>query len=294
MRSLIAALLVPLLGLPAQQPGPLQLEQFVADSTAFHVNAVLILGATEAILVDGQYYLPDAQRVADRIAASGRRLKAIVLTHPDHDHFAGAAAIVERFPGTPMYMTRAGLESYRATAQRDFLQDRSRRPATFADSIVMPQELPSNQLTVDGQAVEIIPDLQGDVHAAVNSIVWIPSLRAVIASDVVFNQVHPWLAVSTPETRQAWRQSLERIRSLRPRTVIAGHKPSATASDNPAVIDAMERYLTDFEATRLASADVAAMVATLRTKYPDWKVTMLLRASANRTFNQGRSAGGAP
>lgn len=294
MRLLIPTLLLPLLALPAQQPQPLQLEQFVADSTAFHVNAVLILGAREAILVDGQYYLPDAQRVADRIAASGRKLKAIVLTHPDHDHYAGTAAIAERFPGTPVYMTRAGLESYRATAQRDFQQDRSRRPATFPDSIVTPQELPSNQLTVDGHAVEIIPDLQGDVLAAVNSIVWIPSLRTVIASDVVFNGIHPWLAVSTPETRQGWRQSLERIRSLRPTAVIAGHKPSATASDDPRVVDAMEQYLTDFDATRLASADVAAMVAAMRTRYPEWKVQILLRASASRTFNQGRTPGGSP
>jgi glyoxylase-like metal-dependent hydrolase (beta-lactamase superfamily II) len=294
MRLLTAALLLPLLDLPAQQSRPLQIEQFVADSTAFHVNAVLLLGPTEAILVDGQYYLPDAVRVADRIAASGRKLKAIFLTHPDHDHFAGIAAIVERFPGTPVYMTRAGLESYRVTAQRDFQQDKSRRPTTFPDSIVTPQELPSLQLTIDGIPIEILPDLQGDVLAPLNSVVWIPSLRTVIASDVVFNGVHPWLAVSTPESRQAWRGSLERIRSLRPTTVIAGHKPAASASDDPAVLDAMERYLTDFDATRLASADMTAMVAAMRAKYADWKVTMLLRASANRTFNQGRSAGGAP
>ena len=73
-------------------------------------------GPKEALLFDTQYHLADARRLADRIAASGKHLKAIILSHPDHDHFAGAAAIVERFPGTPVYMTAKALEEYKRTA----------------------------------------------------------------------------------------------------------------------------------------------------------------------------------
>jgi glyoxylase-like metal-dependent hydrolase (beta-lactamase superfamily II) len=141
-------------------------------------------------------------------------------------------------------------------------------------------------LSVDGETIEVIPDLQGDVLAPVNSMVWIPSLRTVITGDIVFNRVHPWLAVSTPATRQAWRQSLQRIRDLRPAVVIAGHKPGPSAGDDPAIVDAMEQYLLDFETARAASADVPAMVAAVRDKYGDWAVGGLLRYSAAQTFKQ--------
>ncbi|MGH7620213.1 MAG: MBL fold metallo-hydrolase, partial [Gemmatimonadaceae bacterium] len=81
----------------------LRLEEVGSDSTSFDVVATMIVGPTEVLLFDSQYHLADAKRLADRIAATHKHLKAIFISHPDHDHFAGAAVIVERFPGTPVY-----------------------------------------------------------------------------------------------------------------------------------------------------------------------------------------------
>lgn len=286
MKSFRAVLLFALATPLSAQTSKLRIQQYVADSTGFDVNAVLIVGPTEAFLVDGQYHLQDARRVADGIAASGKKLKAIFITHPDHDHYAGTAAIVERFPGTPVYMTAAALAEFRNTAAPGFQGEKSRRPETLPDSLITPRELPGTRLTVDGETVEIIPDLQGDVLAPTNSIVWIPSLKTVIAGDVVFNGVHPWLAASNATTRQAWHRSLQRIRDLHPTTVIAGHKPSGEASDGPAVVEAMDRYLADFDASRAASADANAMVAAMKEKYAGWVVGNLLRYSAMQSFRQ--------
>lgn len=260
--------------------------QYVADSTAFDVNAVLIVGPTEALLIDGQYHLQDARRVADGIAATGKRLKAVFITHPDHDHYAGAAAIIERFPGTPVYLTAAGLAEFNSTARENFQREKSRAPERLPDSLVTPQQLPTTRLTVDGETVEIIPDLQGDVLAPTNSIVWIPSLKTVIAGDVVFNGVHPWFGASNATTRQAWHQSLQRITGLHPSVVIAGHKPTADASDAPGVVQAMDRYLTDFDAARASSADAKAMFETMHQKYGTWVVEGLLRFSVMTAFRQ--------
>src|SRR5690349_3592750 len=104
----------------------LRVEQVGADSSSFNVVASLIIGPTEAILWNAQYHLADARRLADRIAASGKKLKAVIISHPDHDHFAGAATIVERFPGTPVYMTAKALEQYKRTAARDFGGEKTR------------------------------------------------------------------------------------------------------------------------------------------------------------------------
>jgi hypothetical protein len=69
--------------IPASAPAPrLHLEQVLADSTSYDVNAILVVGPHEALLWDAQYHLPDARRLADRTAATGKHLKAIVISHP--------------------------------------------------------------------------------------------------------------------------------------------------------------------------------------------------------------------
>src|SRR6478672_9445527 len=60
----------------------LQIEEVGADSTAFDVVATIVMGPREALLWDTQYHLADARRLADRIAASGRHLTAIIISHP--------------------------------------------------------------------------------------------------------------------------------------------------------------------------------------------------------------------
>jgi glyoxylase-like metal-dependent hydrolase (beta-lactamase superfamily II) len=119
-----------------------------------------------------------------------------------------------------------------------------------------------------------------------NSFVWIPSLKTVITGDIVFNQVHPWLAASDVESRARWHQSIAHIVALHPNVVIAGHK-SPGATDSPAALHAMDQYLTDFDAARSSSTDAKAMVATIEAKYPGWTVPLLLNYSAQRAISGG-------
>jgi len=269
----------------------LQIEEVGADSTAFDVVATIVMGPKEALLWDTQYHLADARRLADRIAASGRHLRAIVISHPDHDHFAGAAAIVERFPGTPVYMTAKALEEYKRTAPPAFRNEKSRAPQMLPDSIVTPQPLPSMQLTVDGEKIEVIPDLTGDVITGVNSVLWIPSISTLLASDVIFNGVHAWLGSSDTTSRAAWRASIKRIAALHPKVVVAGHKRDVSAPDTPDVLDAMDRYLADFDSLRKTSSDAPALYEAMKAKYPDYAVPNLLRYASMVAFRGAKPPG---
>jgi hypothetical protein len=83
-----------------------------------------------------------------------------------------------------------------------------------------------------------------------STVINVPSIAAVVAGDVVYNQVH-MLTVETDErSRQAWMHSLDRIAALQPRIVVAGHK-RVNAPDTPDNIGASKRYLADF--TRIAA-----------------------------------------
>jgi glyoxylase-like metal-dependent hydrolase (beta-lactamase superfamily II) len=278
-----AGILAAGLGLaPGARPphrAPLRLEEVGADSTAFDVTATLVIGPTEVLLWDAQYHVSDAKRLADRVAATGKHLKAIVISHPDHDHYFGAAVLVERFPGTPVYLTPAALEEYQRTAAGALAAEKPRAKAEAPDSIVTARALPSNRLTVDGETVEVIPDLAGDVLRATNSVLWIPSLGTVLAADLAFNGVHPWLGSSDEASRAAWRQSLQRVAKLHPKAVVAGHKRDVSAPDSPDVLTFMDRYLADFDSLRKVSTTADAFFAAVRQKYPDLAVAGLARYS---------------
>jgi glyoxylase-like metal-dependent hydrolase (beta-lactamase superfamily II) len=265
------------------RPAPLRLIQFTTGDLSVNVGSTVLLGPTEAIVVDCLAFAPDAAQEADSIAKLGAHLKAIYITHADIDHYIGCAKFVERFPGTPVYLTPKALERFKATSATAY--DLTRKAigtrGTFPDSLVTVRPLPSNTLTVDGAKVMIHPDEQGDDIDSQNSFIWIPSLRAVLADDIVFNKIHPFLAAATTETaHQRWHQSLHRIAALHPLVVIASHKKSLDTPDTPDIVDAMDRYLTEFDAVRKTARDTAEFSGAMRQKYPDWGGNRLLRQSA--------------
>jgi glyoxylase-like metal-dependent hydrolase (beta-lactamase superfamily II) len=286
--TLAAALVLPVTRDSGAAPAkpPLRLIEVLADTTAYNVNSTLIVGPTEALLVDAQFHASDARRLADRIAATGTHLKAIFITHPDEDHYLGTAVIEERFPGTPVYMTAAAIEEFKAKAPKYLAAVKAQMPTEAPDSLVTPQPVPSTNLTVDGEAIEIVPDQQGDVLRPTNSFLWIPSLHAVVAGDIVFNGIHAWLGSSSPDARVAWHHAIARIAALHPVIVVAGHKSSADLPDSPDVLRRMDQYLTDFDAARSASPDAAGLVAAMIAKYPSYPERGLLGYSAQMAYKQ--------
>lgn len=270
----------------AQAPSRLHIEQYVADSVSFNVVSALIVGPTEVMLIDAQMRMSDGRRVADMIAATGKKLTAIFVTHPDEDHTLGAQAIVSRFPGTPLFMTQAGVTDFARTAPRFLRQVRADLGADAPDSVITPRPIPSTRFTVDGETVEIIPDLQGDVLARTNSVVFVPSLRTVIAGDMVFAGVHLFLGNSTEATRTEWARGVERIAALQATVLIPGHKPVVSYPDSPAALEFMGTYLRDFEAARQKATNGPELYAAMQAKYPTLGMPSLLRMSAGSAFRR--------
>jgi glyoxylase-like metal-dependent hydrolase (beta-lactamase superfamily II) len=268
----------------AAPPETLHLDVFTGNDDSWGVTSTLIYGKSEVILVDSQFRISQAKKLADQVAGTGRRLKAIIITHPDFDHYIGTAVLHERFPDTPIYMTAAALEEFKRTSGENLAGQKKSAPSETPDSLPTPEVLPTTIFTVDGETVEVIKDFQGDVLKTMNSFLWIPSLRAVVAGDVVFNGVHPWLADSTTESRRAWHDSLQLIATLQPRVVVAGHKKNAGVPDSPRAVAFMEKYLDDFESARKAASSADQLVAAMKQKYPDWAQEKFLGHAAKAAF----------
>jgi hypothetical protein len=93
-------------------------------------------------------------------------------------------------------------------------------------------------------------------------------------------------SASSEASRAAWHQSLDRLASFQPDILVAGHKRSADAADTPASLKFMRDYLDEFELARRSAPNVQAMIDSVRAKYPDLHVPMLLAYSARMTFGK--------
>jgi hypothetical protein len=114
--------------------------------------------------------------------------------------------------------------------------------------------------------------------------VWIPSLRALIAGDLAFDEVHLWLDKSDEKKRAAWRAAMDEFQKLDPAIVVAGHKRVADAPDSPAVLARTRGYLETFDRLRAANGDEKEFIEAMKQAYPDWAQSIFLQIAAKSVY----------
>ena len=77
----------------------------------------------------------------------------------------------------------------------------------------------------------------------------------VVAGDAAYNGVHQLLAETNRQKRREWIATLDKVESLKPRAVIAGHKRPGN-EDSPRIIEETRQYIRDFD--RLAETTKTA------------------------------------
>ena len=209
------------------------------------MTSTLILGATEAVLVDPQFTVDQAHQVVEWVKAAGRSLSSIYVTHWHGDHWLAAPIVLAAFPGATLLATRGTIAKMtdRAAVNRDGLWDRL-FPGQIPTGPVPVEEIPVEGIALDGErllAVEV-----GHSDTDDTTVLWAPSLRLVVAGDVVYHGVHQYLAESGNGGRDAWRRALDRVEELDPASVVCGHHDPARG-DEPGAIAATRQYLDDVD-----------------------------------------------
>src|SRR6266516_2452776 len=100
----------------------LQVETFTADPAAFAVTSTLVSGEHDAVLIDAQFALPEAERIAAAITASGKRLTTIYISHWHPDHYFGLPAILAAHPDARVVARPETVDQIRATAAEKVAQ----------------------------------------------------------------------------------------------------------------------------------------------------------------------------
>ncbi|MEU3795220.1 MBL fold metallo-hydrolase [Streptomyces fructofermentans] len=210
----------------------------------------LILGESDAVLVDPPLTREQVQRIGDWIEGQGRRLIHIYATHGHGDHWFGTGMLMRRFPDAVPYATAGTIRLMRKQAggrERTWDAD---FPGLIPESPVVYQVIPEEGLKVDGHrmaAVEV-----GHTDTDDTTVLHVPSIGLVVAGDAAYNGVHQFLRESAGGGIDRWLTGLDIVDSLRPRTVVAGHK-NRELPDDPVILQQTRDYLLD--AQRLLASE---------------------------------------
>jgi glyoxylase-like metal-dependent hydrolase (beta-lactamase superfamily II) len=265
----------------AAPPPRLTATVYTASPAGFLVNSTLVAGDKDAILIDAQFDLADAHRLVAMILESKKNLTTVYVTHFHPDHYFGLAAIQQAFPRAKLVALPAAVEEIKQTWQGKVKQWGALYGGLVPSEPVLPVALQGTQLTLEGQTLEIHGGVQGDAQD--NSYVWIPSIRTVVAGDIVYRGVHAWTAETNPTQRRAWRKTLDELAALSPATVIAGHK-DPKYKDDVAGIDATRAYLDAFDAAVASSKTAAEVQQKMKAKYATAQLDIILQLGAGAAF----------
>jgi glyoxylase-like metal-dependent hydrolase (beta-lactamase superfamily II) len=218
-------------------------------------SATLISGERDAVLVDTFLTVEQSIALVNWVAQSGKNLTTIYVTHGHGDHFFGIAAIQERFPKARALATPGVVKVMQKQASPESLADfwNARFPGQIADRLVIAEPLYGNVIDLEGE--ELVAIELGHTDTDHTTCLHVPSVGLVVAGDAVYNDDHLYLIESNAQTRREWIAALDRIESLEPRAVIAGHKKPGT-DNSPRIIEETRQYIRDFD--RLAQTTTTA------------------------------------
>ncbi|EKN4820803.1 MBL fold metallo-hydrolase [Yersinia enterocolitica] len=253
------------------------------EKSIFPVSSEIISGKTEVALIDAQFQRNDAEALVKKIKQSGKKLTTIYISQADPDFYFGLDVITKAFPQAKVIATPQTIEEIKATKEGKMAYWGPILKENAPTQVIVPQELQGKSFTVDGQEISV----EGlDGPSPEKTFVWIPSLKAVVGGVAVSGNIHLWVAdTQTPESRQNWLTTLEKIKALKLVTVVPGHY----LDNAPQTLESVtftQNYLTTLNAEIPKSKDSAELITAMKKHYPDLKDESSLELSAKVLKNE--------
>ena len=110
----------------------------------------------------------------------------------------------------------------------------------------------------------------GFTDSASTTCLHVPSIGLIVAGDAAYNGDHLHLSESPDQQkRQEWIAALDKMESLKPRAVIAGHKRVGN-DDSPKILGETRKYIRDFERLAMQTMTAQELYDEMLKLYPDW------------------------
>ena len=250
----------------AQAAPPLTVQVYNADGGSFHVNAVLVAGKTDALLLDTGFTRADALRIAAMVLDSKKTLKTIYISQADPDFYFGIEVLKQHFPDAQVVATAPTRKKIEATLPTKLQVWGPRMGANAPKAVPLPAVLAGNTMTLEGQTLEV----RGlDDSLPHRSYVWIPSIKTIAGGVNVFGGLHLWTAdTQSPQERTDWARKLGAMAVLQPTVVIPGHSLPGQKHD-ASQLAWSQAYLARFEQELTKAANSAVLIEAMKRAYPE-------------------------
>ncbi len=259
------------------EAGPLSLEIFNASEDSFGVASVIISGKEDAVLVDAQFTLADAETVAQRIRSSGKNLTLIYISHNDPDFYFGLEVFKKYFPKVTAYAVPEVVEKIKASAQKKLEVWGGRLGDKITSNVVLPQVLNGDEIDLEGHTLKVT----GLEQFPDRTFLWIPEAKAVVGGINVFGDTfNLWMAdAQTAESRRQWIDILDTIAEHAPEIVIPAHAKNSDSFNLKSVVHTKE-YIKNYEEALQTSKTSEELIQSIKAKYPDLTFETALQLGA--------------
>jgi len=234
------------------------------------ISSTLISGERDAVLVDTPITVEQARALTDWVASTGKNLRTIDATHGHGDHFFGTSTVLERFPSARFVARPDVIKIMRQQASPESLATfwNPRFPGQISSNLAIAEELTGNVITLEGHDLVSVP--LGSTDTANTTCLHVPSIGLIVAGDAAYNSVHLHLSESPDQQkREEWIAALDKMESLKPSAVIAGHKRVGN-DDGPKILGETRKYIRDFERLAMQTTTARELYDQMLKLYPDW------------------------
>ena len=240
------------------EKGGIKIHTYMSDKLqATHI----IESKNSLVLVDSQFFASFAKEFRAYADSLNKPIERVIISHSHPDHFLGLGAgfadvkdKIYALSGTKAFSDKAGPGMFKNMKKR--LGD------ALADQFVGPsQVLKTGTTKIDGITYEF-KELK-DGEAGQQLLIKLPDLNTLIVQDLVYNNLHSYLANNTFDNWIAILESLQNLAGYD--TVLPGHGKPADIN----VLASQIAYLKDAK-TILAEVDNGkAFKARIMKKYPN-------------------------
>ncbi|MDR3209568.1 MAG: hypothetical protein LBT36_02955, partial [Oscillospiraceae bacterium] len=201
--------------------------------------------------------------------------------------YFGTAYIAEQFPGVKCYAPQQTVEFYN-TQFYEKIEHWTEviGKMNVCTKTVTLEPLPAdNKLYIEGEEIVIFPDRMGDLKF--NSLVWIPVIKTVYGSDILFNESHPFTCEVTKKERVKWMEDIDYIESLKPELIIPGHAKPGVLFDY-SCLKFMRAYLIATEEVLASTTTEGEFFLEMCRRFPDANINMLSNEMNAAVFKGNR------
>jgi len=218
---------------------------FLHSYLGFNSNSTLFYGEKDAVLIDASQLLSDSHVMAAEIIRMRKNLTHIYVSHFHPDHHFGLYVLKHAFPNAKIIALPTTVKDIAFTSSDKvelWAIDRFGKD-DIPKQTTIPMPIREPRIELEGEEIVFSDGWEGD--SVDNTVVWVPSLRVVCATDVAFHDCHLWPIESNVERRKKWRESITKLLDFDPRIIIPGHHDEAKLKILEEVQEDKTRSYTD-------------------------------------------------